>query len=144
MARQKTSYVVQDQVGFLLRKANQRHRTMFSAAIPGRLAPTQLAALATLRAEGPIHQNRLGRLAAMDSATITGVIDRLTQRGLVSSSADPDDARLSIIELTAAGSALLDQVIPIAFEVSSATLEPLTADEAAEFLRLLRRIADGA
>jgi MarR family transcriptional regulator, lower aerobic nicotinate degradation pathway regulator len=141
MARTRR-YVLQEQVGFLLRKANQRHRTMFSDAIRPRLAPTQLAALATLRAEGPIHQNLLGRLAAMDSATITGVTERLVQRGLVTSSADPDDARLSIIELTEAGESLLDEVIPIALEVSAATLQPLSREESKEFLRMLHRIAD--
>lgn len=142
MARTRT-YVLHDQVGFLLRQANQRHRTIFAGVIKPRLAPTQLAALATLRAEGPLHQNLLGRLAAMDSATITGVTERLAQRGLITSSADPDDARLSIIELTEAGRNLLDDVIPLALDVSAATLEPLDADESAEFLRLLKRIADG-
>lgn len=141
--RHPAAYNLYDQVGFLLRKANQRHRTIFAKSIRPKLAPTQLAALATLRAEGPIHQNHLGRLAAMDSATITGVTERLAQRGLVTCNADPDDGRVSIITLSEAGARLLDEVIPAALNVSAATLEPLTSAESAEFLRLLRRIADG-
>ena len=45
------------------------------------LTPTQWAALAKLRELGDCSQNHLGRLTAMDAATIKEVVDRLTVRG---------------------------------------------------------------
>ena len=140
MSRRK--YVLEDQVGFMLRKANQRHRTIFSRMITPKVAPAQLATLVKLGTDGPIHQNRLGRLVAMDSATITGVVNRLAQRGWVRSGPDDDDARLSVIDLTEAGRLALDLLLPQAAQITKATLSPLNADESKTFLALLKRLAD--
>ena len=140
MSRRK--YVLEDQVGFLLRKANQRHRTIFSQMIVPKIAPAQLATLVKLGTDGPLHQNQLGRLVAMDSATITGVVNRLTQRGWVQSGPDDDDARLSVVELTTEGRAALEELLPHAAAITRATLAPLTREESALFLGLLQRIAD--
>jgi DNA-binding MarR family transcriptional regulator len=92
------AYKLDEQIGFLLRKANQRHRTIFSKLIQEPLAPTQFATLVRLYFDGPTSQNTLGRRTAMDSATMTGVITRLLQRELVTRSIAPEDDRLSIIE----------------------------------------------
>jgi DNA-binding MarR family transcriptional regulator len=45
------------------------------------LTPTQWRALSKLTGASPRSQNQLGRLTAMDVATIKGVIDRPTARG---------------------------------------------------------------
>src|ERR1700722_10722267 len=74
-------YVLDEQVGFALRQAQQRHTTIFAAKMIEDLTPTQWAALAKLREVGDCSQNHLGRLTAMDAATIKGVVDRLTARG---------------------------------------------------------------
>lgn len=134
-------YVLDEQIGFLLRKANQRHRAIFSKLISEALAPTQFATLVSLYFEGPTSQNLLGRKTAMDSATITGVINRLSQRKLVSKSSAPEDDRLSIIELTDLGRDLISEIIPNAIEISENTLEPLTSAEARSLIQLLKKIS---
>ena len=78
----KPPYVLDEQVGFILRQVWQRHSSIFSRDIGTNLTPTQWAALSKLAETGPCSQNQLGRLTAMDVATIKGVIDRLTARGL--------------------------------------------------------------
>ena len=78
----KSSYVLDEQVGFILRQVWQRHSSIFSRDIGTNITPTQWAALSKLAEAGPCSQNQLGRLTAMDVATIKGVIDRLTARGL--------------------------------------------------------------
>src|SRR5882762_2867235 len=90
---QRPSYVLEEQIGFILRQVWQRHATIFAREIGINLTPTQWAALAKLTETGPCSQNQLGRLTAMDVATIKGVIDRLTARGLTETSADPEDGR---------------------------------------------------
>ncbi len=73
----KPSYILDEQIGFILRQVWQRHATIFARDIGINLTPTQWAAMAKLTETGPCSQNLLGRLTAMDVATIKGVIDRL-------------------------------------------------------------------
>ena len=101
------SYRLDEQVGFLLRQASQRHATLFAARL-GDITPTQWAALSKLHEVGPTSQNLLGRLTAMDAATIKGVADRLMKRGFVRSEADDADARRRLLALTAAGRAFAE------------------------------------
>ena len=55
-------YVLNEQVGFLLRVAMQRHTTIFTSRMIEELTQTQFAALAKLLEAGPCSQNHLGRL----------------------------------------------------------------------------------
>ena len=75
-------YVLDDQVGFLMRVAMQRHTSIFTSRMIEGLTQTQFAALAKLYEVGPCSQNYLGRLIYLDAATIKGVVDRLHLRGL--------------------------------------------------------------
>lgn len=135
------TYALDMQIGFILRKAHQRHRAIFSKEIGEPLAPTQFAALVSLYFEGPTSQNLLGRRTAMDSATVTGVVTRLSRRKLISRSNAPEDDRLSIIELTDEGRTLVTKLIPRALEISAITLEPLTVQEIRTLLALLAKIS---
>ena len=75
-------FLVEDHVGFLLRRAHQRHVALF-LEITGHhgLTPTQFTALFKAVELGRVTQNLLGRLTAMDPATVQGVVRRLTARG---------------------------------------------------------------
>lgn len=105
------------------------------------LRPWQFAALVKLHDVGPCSQNSLGRQTAMDVATIKGVVSRLQARGLVDKTNNPDDRRMHLVALTAEGRALVERLIPEAREVSDRTLEPLSAQERATFMRLLGKLA---
>jgi DNA-binding MarR family transcriptional regulator len=133
-------YVLEDNVGFLLRQAGQRHLAIFAEHMPEQLTATQFAAIAKIREIGPCSQNRLGRLTAMDAATIKGVVDRLTLRGLLRAKPDPEDGRMLLISLSPAGRRLADRVIPAATEITRRTLAPLDEGEQAVLLDLLRRL----
>lgn len=135
-------YRLEDQVGFLLRKANQRHRAIFARLVDPPLAPMQFAALATLAEHGPLSQNLLGRLAAMDSATIFGVVRRLREAGLVSVRNNPDDSRQTIVDLTTEGWDTVSVAIPSAIRVTDATLEGLDDRRRARAVDLLTRLSE--
>jgi DNA-binding MarR family transcriptional regulator len=96
-------YVLERQVGFILRQVSQRHTAIFAASIGDDLTPTQWATLAKLLERGPCSQNLLGRQTAMDAATIKGVVDRLSNRGMLETRPDPSDARRLVVVLTPAG-----------------------------------------
>jgi MarR family transcriptional regulator, lower aerobic nicotinate degradation pathway regulator len=106
---QKPSYILDEQIGFILRQVWQRHATIFAREIGINLTSAQWAALSKLAETGPCSQNLLGRLTAMDVATIKGVIDRLTARGLTETSPDPEDGRRLLVSLTRAGQQLVEK-----------------------------------
>lgn len=133
-------YKLDDQVGYLLRLASQRHAAIFQGLSPEGLTAMQFAALVRLGEHGELSQNRLGRLAAMDVATIKGVVDRLRQKGLVEVAPDPGDRRRTLIRLSARAQALLGEIHAKGREISEETLAPLSAEEQAHFLELLGKL----
>ncbi len=135
-------YVLEDQVGHLLRRANQRHAAIFFEGLNEfHLTPTQFAALVKIGDENEVSQNRLGRLTAMDPATILGVVKRLAERDLVDARPDPTDRRRSLWRLSKKGFELLRKAVPRAEEITEATLAPLARTERRTFLKLLRKLA---
>lgn len=134
------TYVLEDQVGFVLRQAQQRHASIFAAEMIEALTPTQWAALAKLAENGATSQNHLGRMTAMDGATIKGVVDRLTSRGFTTTRPDAEDARRLVVELTDLGAETYARAAPIAASISGKTLAPLYPEERVAFLRLLSRL----
>jgi MarR family transcriptional regulator, lower aerobic nicotinate degradation pathway regulator len=136
----RTSYILDEQIGFILRMVSQRHAAIFARDIGTNLTPTQWAALSKLAETGPCSQNLLGRLTAMDVATIKGVIDRLTARGLTETSPDPEDGRRLLVSLTRSGQQLAEKVAPNAFAISKETLAPLDAKERETLFSLLNKL----
>jgi MarR family transcriptional regulator, lower aerobic nicotinate degradation pathway regulator len=134
-------YILDDQVGFILRQAQQRHTNIFASLMIEELTPTQWAVLAKLKESGPCSQNLLGRQTAMDAATVKGVIDRLTKRGITATTADPADGRRLLVTLTPEGAEICARAEPMADRITAATLEPLTAPERETLVALLRRLA---
>jgi DNA-binding MarR family transcriptional regulator len=137
---QKPGYVLDEQIGFLLRQVWQRHATIFAREIGINLTSPQWAALSKLAETGPCSQNQLGRLTAMDVATIKGVIDRLTARGLTETSPDPEDGRRLVVSLTRAGQQLVEKAAPNALAISRETLAPLDVKEREMLVALLNKL----
>ena len=136
----RPAYILEEQIGFILRQVWQRHAAIFAKEIGINLTPTQWAALAKLSETGPCSQNHLGRLTAMDIATIKGVIDRLTVRGLTETSPDPGDGRRLLVSLTRAGQQLAENAMPSALAISRETLAPLDAGERETLVTLLGKL----
>ena len=136
----KPPYVLDEQIGFILRQVWQRHAAIFTRDIGIVLTPTQWAALAKLNETGRCSQNQLGRLTAMDVATIKGVIDRLTARGLTETSSDPQDGRRLLVSLTRAGQEMAEKAASNALAISKETLAPLDAKERETLIGLLNKL----
>jgi MarR family transcriptional regulator, lower aerobic nicotinate degradation pathway regulator len=134
-------YLLDEQVGFLLRQVSQRHTAIFAARMIEDVTPTQWAALARLDERGPCSQNLLGRLTAMDAATIKGVVDRLVARGLAETRSDPQDSRRLTITLSGAGRELVRRAAPVAQAITEETLAPLSPSEQRAIARLLGKLA---
>ncbi len=132
-------YIVDKQVGFMLRKAHQRHTTIFTERVRSKIRPSQFAVIAKLAEVGPMSQNELGRLTAIDTATVKGVVDRLIAKGLLAQ-VSTGDSRRRITDLTPEGWRFYEEMVPVAKQITSETLEPLTLEERATFVRLLKKL----
>lgn len=140
--RAAEEYRLEDQAGHLLRRAHQRHTALFVEMMGAiDLTPTQFAALARIREHGPATQNHLGRMTAMDPATIQGVVRRLVARGLIERRPDPEDRRVMVLSLTPAGERLARRAVARARRITRETLAPLPAGERALFVALLRKLS---
>ena len=135
-----TGYILDDQVGFLLRLASQRHAVIFQKHAVENLTATQFSTLLRISEQGEVSQNHLGRLAAMDVATIKGVVDRLKAKDLIQTTADPVDKRRMSISLTPAGAALIADLKVSGTVITKETLAPLTASESEILIGLLKKI----
>ncbi|MCS6892439.1 MAG: MarR family winged helix-turn-helix transcriptional regulator [Rhodovarius sp.] len=135
------AYPLDASAGHLLRRAVQRHQALFQeyAAGLGLTAP-QFAALTMLAELGRTTQNRLGRLVAMDPATIQGVMRRLILRGLAATERDPLDRRALVLVITPQGRAVVRAARAAGAAANRALLAPLSEEEQALLLSLLRRL----
>jgi DNA-binding MarR family transcriptional regulator len=134
-------YVMERQVGFLMRVAMQRHTSIFMSLIPHNLTQTQFAVVAKLAEVGTTSQNHLGRLVCLDAATTKGVVDRLRMRGIVTIEVNPRDRRHSMVALTKAGAKIAKQSIDRAHQITMKTLAPLKRNERRAIVQLLQKMA---
>ena len=135
----EATYVLDQQVGFLLRRVQQRHLAIFFRHIPD-MTSTQFAALAKLCELNSVSQNELGRRVAMDVATIKGVVDRLRAGGFARTEKDPLDQRRLLVRPTAAGRRAFRKYASAALDVTAETLEPLSQKEADKLLAILAKL----
>ncbi|MBA4791976.1 MAG: MarR family transcriptional regulator [Rhizobiales bacterium] len=138
------TYVLDDQIGFILRLAVQFHTAIFTSRMVENLTQTQFATLAKIEEIGSCSQSDLGRLLMLDSATVNGVVDRMKSRDLIAITDDPADRRRQSLSLTAEGRRVVQEAEAVARGITTETLAQLTPTEQARLVQLLRKmIANG-
>jgi DNA-binding MarR family transcriptional regulator len=128
--------------GHLARRFQQIAVAVFLAEVGDAgfdLTPVQYAALATIKANPGLDQVTLAGLIAYDRTTITGVVDRLVQKGLADRRASSRDRRAKELEITDEGRRTLRAITPAVEAAQELMLRGLTDKEANELMRLLRK-----
>jgi DNA-binding MarR family transcriptional regulator len=98
---------LEDCISFLLGKAGQQiARRAREKLAPHGVTPTQYAVLKALWGQDGQSGAEIGARLVIDSATATGVLDRLQASGLLERRADREDRRVQRVFLTARGRAL--------------------------------------
>src|SRR5947208_9680594 len=134
-------YRIEEQIGYLLRRAHQKATAIFQVSIGDpNITPTQYSSLAKLHEYTELSQNHLGRLVGMDKATMQGVVRRLKERRLVDSRPDPGAARRTLLSLTTDGQRSVAKLLLNGPAVSRETLKPLNGAEQRQLLELLSKI----
>ena len=99
--------------------------------------------LAALRRVGPpfrLSPTELYNSVMRTSGAMTRRLDRLEYAGLVVRGANPEDRRGLLIELTAAGRALVDEIAEDHVENERSMIEALTNEEQQELAKLLKKL----
>ena len=128
--------------GHLARRFQQIAVAVFLAEVEDAgfdLTPVQYAALATISTNPAIDQITLAGLIAYDRTTITGVVDRLMQKGLVVRQTSSRDRRARELKITDEGHKVLRKITPAVESAQRIMLRGLSAAEAAELMRLLQK-----
>src|SRR3712207_883885 len=94
----------------------------------GALSPSQGAALAVIERHGPLTPSELAAREGIQRPTATRVLARLEELGLVARAADPADGRSSLVTVTPAGAALLEELRTRKDAFLSARLEAFGPD----------------
>jgi DNA-binding MarR family transcriptional regulator len=92
---------------------------------------------------GPTTPAALAEEAGVTRATMTGIIDTLERDGLVSREPDPHDRRIIRVQLTAAGEAFVEGMLPGWFACISSVIDPLDESERKTLIHLLHKIQTG-
>ena len=77
-----------------------------------KLTPSQFDIIATLGNTEGMTFRELGERTLITKGTLTGVIDRLEERGLVRRVAQTDDRRCTLVQLTEAGQREFECIFP--------------------------------
>jgi DNA-binding MarR family transcriptional regulator len=118
----------------ILRKESDRALSAWDLTVP------QAAVLALLaEAPGPLPVTKLARLLLQESPSITSLVDRMCENGLVKRAKDADDRRLVLIQLTAKGRRVHDEVRSPATAVSDDLFGVLSDEERVTLRQLLQK-----
>ncbi len=106
------------------------------------ISAPQLNCLVTLYENGPLPPSRIANHIMVKSSTITGIVDRLEQKGLVARFRNSPDRRVITIELTDAGKKLAEHAPPPIQQKIVDGLKRLSADEIMQIVLGLTKLTD--
>ena len=133
---------IEDCLSFYLSKAYQRvTQTVKQRLAPYGVTPVQYALLKVLWEKDNQSGAELGERLQLDSATITGVLDRLEHAGLIERQAHVSDRRINRIVLTERGRELQPSLDRELDQINYDFLSKFPPDDAQRLRELLRAMA---
>ena len=133
----------QDCVVYLLAKAYQRAHAVAKRRLSAYgLTPIQQLVLAAVHQEEGISASDLGKKLTLDLATLSGVLDRMVERGWIIKRTDPDDKRLLQIRLTDQARNLGSTLMQERDKANDEILCNLSLEEKVLLKRLLKDLKD--
>ena len=131
-------------VGYFLRTAQEAAFEAFARRANGADArPWRFAILALIDANPGLTQGDLAAAVRRKTSTLTPALNELVRRGYVSRKRLKADRRAYALTLTERGRAAMLELMAIAVEHEREVDRLVGPDARAQFIRILRRIADG-
>lgn len=101
------------------------------------LTPSQQSAMSVIERHGPVRLNRLGELEQISKSSVTRLVAKLEERGLIARLPDPDDGRSRQVALTPAGRRLMEESAHRADEYLAAQIAALPAGDQRRILEVV-------
>jgi MarR family transcriptional regulator, lower aerobic nicotinate degradation pathway regulator len=130
-------------VVYLLAKAYQHAHAVAKRllAVHG-LTPVQQLVLAVVCRQEGIAAGELGKKIALDPATLSGILDRMTDRGWIEKRIDPNDKRLVRVFVTHHAKELEPKLMEARDKANEEILRNLSLEEKVLLKRLLKDLKD--
>lgn len=124
---------------FLLAKANQKAQGILKRYLkPYGLTPVQGLVLEALYNQDPLTAGEIGKCLLLDNATVSGVLDRLTEAGWIHKTGDTEDRRVIRVSLSEMALAHRKILHTEREKVTQEILSPFSPEERILLKRLLR------
>ncbi|UFJ38908.1 MarR family transcriptional regulator [Brevibacillus humidisoli] len=104
------------------------------------LHPTEFSVLELLYHKGPQPLQQIGASILLASGSVTYVIDKLEQNGMINRQPCPHDRRVTHAELTEKGRSLIEQIFPVHAQALRLAVSGLSAAEKEQAIMLLRKL----
>jgi DNA-binding MarR family transcriptional regulator len=138
-------YGVLDQLlGFQIRRAQLRTYWDFARDAPFELTPGQLAILVFIRSNPGLTQQRLCESLGIEKSTLAVTLHRLCERDLVRRERSTRDRRENALALTEHGGTVLRSMLQHVAKHEKRIARGLTREERRTLMLLLRKIGRGA
>jgi DNA-binding MarR family transcriptional regulator len=135
------TYSIDTVAGHLIRRCQQRALDVFVAEVgEDGPTPTQFAVLLNVFQNPGMSQTALVRASGIDRSTLTEILRRMIDRGLISRTRLKEDQRANALTLTEAGEEMLAAAFEGAARTQDRILDPVPPelrDTAVEILYLL-------
>ena len=106
------------------------------------LTPCQFDIIATLGNTEGMSFRELGNKTLITKGTLTGVVDRLAEKNLVSRTADATDGRSQIVRLTVQGEELFTDIFPRHWQYLATVFSAVDVQELKQMQQTLKRLSD--
>lgn len=129
-------------VGHLLRRCQQRAVEIFVDEV-GEDGPTprQFAILLTVYQNDGINQTDLVQLSGVDRSTLTEMLKRMVDRGLLRRERAPEDLRTNVLHITDRGLEMLRRAQPAAARAQDRILAPIPEDRRGDAMAMLELLS---
>ncbi len=130
-------------VNFVLTRAQNAVHQLFKAELaPYGVTPGQYGVLRCLWDQNGMTAKQLADRLSLDGSTITGILDRMEQKGLIERHTDPKDRRALKVVLTDQGWNLKEPLTKAIEEANRKALQSFSQEEAELLKKLLDEISE--
>jgi DNA-binding MarR family transcriptional regulator len=133
---------LQHHVGNLIRRAQQLHQATWARVASAEISSAQYSMLLVLDRLGEASQRELCDHVDLDRSTVTHLVRRLEQSGLIERRRADGDARRNVVTLTKRGAAERIRLTPLVAEVQRELTRNLDGADAVALERALRLMLD--
>src|SRR3979490_2577969 len=138
---QVSTYRAQKSIGYLIKRAHSLMLDVMEPVLEARgFSFIQYVILSWLRDGIAVNPKDICAQFRHNSGALTRVIDQLAERGLLERARRDRDRRKVELELTPAGRAVVETLIPLVVEKLNYALAEFSSAEVQEFKRLLLKL----